>query len=146
MKKILLLIAPLFIYSLNILAQQGENKYDSLWKKVEDLSNKKGLTKSALTEVDKIYRKAKKEKKDAQVIKALLYKMSLNETFDELHSASIDSLEKEKQMIIDTYWAGLNGSMNNYSEAKVVGNEIINIKNGGGAEQYYNKTYETIFK
>lgn len=50
-------------------------------------------------------------------------------------------LEEEKQMIIDVYWAGLNGSINDYSESKVIGNEIINIKTGGGAEQYYNETY-----
>ena len=108
MKKILLLIAPLFIYSFNILAQQDEKKYDSLWKKVEDLSNKKGLTKSALAEVDKIYRLAKKEKKDAQVIKAFLYKMSLNETFDEVYSASIDTLEKEKQTFSEPVTSILN--------------------------------------
>ena len=47
----------------------------------------------------------------------------------------------EKEQIIDAYWGGLNGSINDYSESKQVGSEIININYGKGAEQYYNKTY-----
>jgi uncharacterized protein YfaS (alpha-2-macroglobulin family) len=52
---------------------QKMNSYDKQWKKVDSLLNKKGLTESALTEVNNIYELAKKEKNDAQVIKALLY-------------------------------------------------------------------------
>ncbi len=97
-KKAFLLIVPLFIYSFYTMAQQNEKKYDSLWKKVEDLTNKKGLTKSALTEVHTIYQLAKKEKKDAQVIKALLYQINLGETFEDNvdQPATIVTLEKEK--------------------------------------------------
>jgi hypothetical protein len=47
----------------------------------------------------------------------------------------------EKQQIKDAYWGGLNGSINDYSESKKVGSEIIDIKYGKGAEQYYNETY-----
>lgn len=49
--------------------------------------------------------------------------------------------EMEKEQIIDAYWGGLNGSINDYSESKQVGSEIIGIKHGKGAEQYYNETY-----
>ena len=49
--------------------------------------------------------------------------------------------EMEKQQIIDAYWGGLNGSINDYSESKKVGSEIIDIKYGKGADQYYNETY-----
>ena len=51
------------------------------------------------------------------------------------------SKEMEKQQIKDAYWGGLNGSINDYSESKQVGSEIIDIKYGKGADQYYNETY-----
>jgi hypothetical protein len=50
-------------------------------------------------------------------------------------------LEIEKQQHLDTYWAGLNGSINDYTDVKIVGNEMLNVKNGGGAEQYFNQTF-----
>ena len=53
------------------------------------------------------------------------------------------SKEMEKEQIMDAYWGGLNGSINDYSESKQVGSEIIDIKYGKGAEQYYNKTYKS---
>lgn len=46
-----------------------------------------------------------------------------------------------KQEIIDAYFGGLNGSINDYSESKQVGSEIIDIKYGKGAEQYYQETF-----
>jgi len=64
-------------------AQQTMTNYASRWKLVDSLAGKKGLTQSALEEVNKIYTLAKKEKQDAQVIKALIYKMGLVETIEE---------------------------------------------------------------
>ncbi|MGN6492292.1 MAG: alpha-2-macroglobulin family protein [Agriterribacter sp.] len=64
----------LFFYTKS---QTKMNTYDSAWKKIDDLVQKKGLVKSARTEVDKIYARAKKEKNEPQLIKALLYKLSL---------------------------------------------------------------------
>ncbi len=92
LKQTLLLILLSFI---TLIMQAQSAKYDSLWKKVDDLSGKKGLTKSALAEVDKIYALAKKEKQDAQMIKALVYKMQLNEQVDEAGKAGIALLEAE---------------------------------------------------
>ena len=43
--------------------------------------------------------------------------------------------EMEKEQIIDAYWGGLNGAINDYSDNK--------IKFGGGAEQYYNETFKS---
>jgi len=56
----------------------------------------------------------------------------------------IDShfLACEKKQIIDAYWAGLNGCINDYSESKTVGSELIGIKIGGGAENYFSKHYK----
>jgi len=68
-------ILTLFIFQVSF-AQQTFN-YDRAWRKVDTLILIKGLTQSALTEVNKIYATAKKEKNDAQVIKSLLYKMDL---------------------------------------------------------------------
>ena len=72
------------------------NNYNNEWKKVDDLVSK-GLTKSALTEVDKIYNTAKKNSNnDPQIIKALLYKITLKQNIEEDASAkSIDSLKSE---------------------------------------------------
>ncbi len=77
-------------------AQTPMNKYEKAWIKIDTLISKKGLIQSALTEVNKIYALAKAEKKDAQLIKALLYRMGLNEMKEEESTAkNIQQLEKE---------------------------------------------------
>ncbi len=91
---LLLGFALLFIYQLS--AQQKMINYDKQWKKVDSLAGKKGLTQSALTEVGNIYALAKKEKNDAQVIKALVYQVSLQQAVtEEADNKSIALLEKE---------------------------------------------------
>lgn len=94
-KKILfsffLITAALTSYS-----QQKMNNYEKSWKKVDSLIEKSGLVKSALKEVDAIYNAAKKENNYTQVIKALLYKMNLNEEISEQSKyENIALLEKE---------------------------------------------------
>jgi uncharacterized protein YfaS (alpha-2-macroglobulin family) len=76
-------------------AQKPVNDYASQWKKVDDLVNK-GLTKSALAEVDKIYNLSKKDYNEPQVIKTLLYKITLHQNIEENAAVkSIDTLEIE---------------------------------------------------
>ncbi|MEO6188489.1 MAG: alpha-2-macroglobulin, partial [Ginsengibacter sp.] len=76
-------------------AQKQTEDYTMRWKKIDDLV-KKGLTKSALLETDKIYTSAKKSRNDPQVIKSLLYKITLNQNIQEDASVkSIDTLEQE---------------------------------------------------
>ncbi|MEO6844343.1 MAG: MG2 domain-containing protein, partial [Ginsengibacter sp.] len=71
------------------------NDYASEWKKVDDLQ-KKGLTKSALTQVESIYLNAKKNNNDPQIIKSLLFKITLQQNIQEDASVkSIDSLEQQ---------------------------------------------------
>ncbi len=83
-----------FIFS-NLNAQKKMTDYAQSWQKIEDLQ-KKGLTKSALAEVDKIYTSAKKTDNDAQIIKSLLFKINLKANIEEDASVkSIDSLETE---------------------------------------------------
>ncbi len=83
-----------FIFS-NLNAQKKMTDYAPSWQKIEDLQ-KKGLTKSALAEVDKIYSSAKQTNNDAQIIKSLLFKINLKANLEEDASVkSIDSLEAE---------------------------------------------------
>tara|TARA_R110002033_G_scaffold47786_2_gene93118 strand:- start:17218 stop:23283 length:6066 start_codon:yes stop_codon:yes gene_type:complete len=70
MKKISLLLIILFSQMMH--AQERNESYDLLWKKVQQLEND-ALTKSALAVVNSIAKKAKKEKNSAQVVKSLLY-------------------------------------------------------------------------
>ncbi len=83
-RNLLLVVTGLVFLSVNHLyAQQKMTNYTALWKKVDSLINKKGLTQSALEEVNKIYGLAKKEKEEAQTIKALVYRVSLEQNTDE---------------------------------------------------------------
>ena len=70
-----ILLSCILSIALFTMQAQNNNLYDSLCKK--------GLPKSALTEVEKIYSLAKKEKQDAQLIKALVYEVQLNEQVNE---------------------------------------------------------------
>ena len=51
-----------------------KNNYKSRWKKVSDFQNK-NLPKSALKEVEDIYKQAQKDNNAAQLVKAIVYKL-----------------------------------------------------------------------
>ncbi len=79
----LCVLTILFLFfSTNSPAQIKNTNYTIQWKKVEDLVNK-GLTKSALEEVSKIYEAAKKSKNDPQIIRALIYQVNLKQNIEE---------------------------------------------------------------
>ncbi|MCE6992271.1 alpha-2-macroglobulin [Dyadobacter sp. CY323] len=87
----------LFVFSITMHTQgQGRVKnYDAEWKTVEEFQ-KKALSKSALEEVKKIYQLAKKEKQDAQLVKAAIYMVILqSETRENNEVASIRDLEAD---------------------------------------------------
>src|SRR5436190_230028 len=87
------ILSGLFILPVN--GQQSIKNYDKEWKKVEGFA-KKNLPKSALIEVKKIYELAKKEKQDAQLIKAVVYMIGLQqENREENETLSISEIEKE---------------------------------------------------
>ena len=74
--------------------QVGE-PYDREWKRVDSLTNL-GLPKSALVFIGKIYAKALKERNNAQIIKALIYRMGSEYSYEEdAQVKSILELEKE---------------------------------------------------
>jgi hypothetical protein len=66
---------PLLVYA------KGE-VYKEEWTKVDSLEQN-GLTKSALTEVETIYKKAKSEKNHEQIVKALIVKAKLQSYVEE---------------------------------------------------------------
>src|SRR6185503_6080874 len=86
------------IFSLFVINANGQvpvKKYEKEWKKIENLVDK-GLPKSALTEVKKLYDLAKKENQDAQVIKSLVYMTGLQtENREDNEVFSIAEIEKE---------------------------------------------------
>ena len=70
-----------YLFSIKANSQATIKNYEAAWKKVGNFT-KKGLPKSALEEVKKIYALAKQDgstgsPQDAQVIKALVYMTSL---------------------------------------------------------------------
>lgn len=66
-----------------------------LWKQADSLSNL-GQPKSALDIVDKIYAEARAGKMDAQLIKAVIYRIRLNADFQEdFLTTTISGLQKE---------------------------------------------------
>ncbi|MEJ7766566.1 MAG: alpha-2-macroglobulin family protein [Chitinophagaceae bacterium] len=69
---------------------QLQKKYSILWTNVNELTAK-GLIKDAQNVVDAIYVLAKKERQDAQLIKALVFQMSLRESVEE--DAALRGLE-----------------------------------------------------
>ncbi|MES1215053.1 MAG: alpha-2-macroglobulin family protein [Bacteroidota bacterium] len=115
--KTLFLTTILFhLFTVKAVSQTAIKNYEVQWKKADDFI-KKGLPKSALAEVKKIYASAKKEKQDAQVIKSLVYMTSLQqEDRDENESAAIKDMEKEiagtkepassllKSLLAEMYW------------------------------------------
>ncbi len=93
-------IKYLFILSLTILTNaamaQSIKNYEQEWKKVDELVQKKNLPKSALAEVRKIYSMAKKDKQDAQIIKALVYITNLQQqNREDNEKLAIQEIEKE---------------------------------------------------
>ncbi|HWJ29131.1 MAG TPA: MG2 domain-containing protein, partial [Flavisolibacter sp.] len=92
------LLLPLLLIMFCTIKGWGQNNksYDTAWKKIDELIQKKNLPKSALTEVKKIYSRAKKEGQDAQVIKSLVYMIGLQqETRENNLQQAIQDVDKE---------------------------------------------------
>ncbi|MFN8291119.1 MAG: alpha-2-macroglobulin family protein [Chitinophagaceae bacterium] len=95
LKRYLLFILFTSFIVMNARSQNPVKNYEKEWKKVEEYTNK-GLPKSALEEVKKIYALAKKENQDAQVIKSLVYISTLQaENREDNETLSLAEIEKE---------------------------------------------------
>ena len=85
---LMLLIAAAPLFSQNAV-------YDPLWKTTDSLIEA-DLPQSALAEVDKIYTQAKSDKNNAQIIKAVIYRISLIADYQEdYYETSIADMKKE---------------------------------------------------
>jgi uncharacterized protein (UPF0335 family) len=83
---------------LSVLSASGQTpdgSYAARWKKIDQLINENGLTRSALAEVEKVYQLAKKEKKDVQIIKALIYMARLDDQLKEESDHGLNLLISE---------------------------------------------------
>nr|WP_295930756.1 alpha-2-macroglobulin family protein [uncultured Dyadobacter sp.] len=90
-----LFITIILSLTMHTFGQTPIKNYAQEWKPVETLTGK-GLNKDALEAVRKIYQLAKKEKQEAQVIKAAVYMIQLQAESREDHAvASIRDLETE---------------------------------------------------
>ncbi len=90
---IILALVVLVITGFKVLPD--ENDYNSQWQKVEEMA-KKGQPRSAIKVIDDIYSSAKAEKNTPQIIKALIYKISMESTYTEDYELnSIETFESE---------------------------------------------------
>jgi hypothetical protein len=81
--------------SLITLKDKKSGASDSLaWKKVDSLI-KMGLTESARKEVEALYQKAKKERKEVQLVKSLLYQIRLESSKEE--ESTVKALQRLEQ-------------------------------------------------
>ncbi len=113
MKKARLLFTIL-IFSQLMTAQNNNESYDNLWKKVQQLDNE-NLPKSALEIVSLIAGKAKKENNSPQLIKSLIYRSKYALTIEEDaqlkiindFKTQIDKAESPTKNILESYLANL---------------------------------------
>jgi TonB-dependent SusC/RagA subfamily outer membrane receptor len=116
-KPLLSLATLLFVFVIASHAQAPVKDYEKEWQKVDELISKKNLPESALAEVKKIYALAKKEKQDAQLIKAVVYLTGLQqENREDNEVVGIKEIEKEisankepvvsifKSLLAEVYW------------------------------------------
>uniref|UniRef100_UPI003593854C alpha-2-macroglobulin family protein n=1 Tax=Pricia sp. TaxID=2268138 RepID=UPI003593854C len=95
-------------------AQNPDDSYDVLWKKVGQLEND-DLTTSALKQVQAISEKAKKEKNSEQIIKTLLYTSKYALTLEEdaqlnivnAFRSEIEKAEFPTKNVLESYLANL---------------------------------------
>lgn len=95
LKRLSLVNLFILLFSMSLFAQNKFN-YTAAWKKADDLLSKKGLTESALKEVKTIYDAAKKEKNNGQLLKSVLFRLSLQQQKEEdADVKAIAEIEKE---------------------------------------------------
>lgn len=90
------IIACLLLTPFLSFAQVRPDNYTARWKTVDSLINLKGLPQSALVQVNLIYERARQEKNEPQLLKALIYRIRLqNGDQEDAGIRGINNLEKE---------------------------------------------------
>jgi len=90
--------------------------YDNLWKKVAE-ADSKGLPETARKSVEEIYQKAKSDKNNAQLVKAVIYRLkyfefkeekdlvkALNQLKEEAEKAEMPTKNLLYSMLAEVYW------------------------------------------
>ncbi|HMP87373.1 MAG TPA: MG2 domain-containing protein, partial [Lacibacter sp.] len=98
MKRVPLLVLLLLL--LHQLSAQPTFSYDAAWKKVTELAEEKGLTESALREVQRIYEAARAAGNQPQLIKALVYRIRLQQRREE--DADVKAIRELDQEIANS--------------------------------------------
>lgn len=106
----------LILFSHLMNSQSKNDSYDLLWKKVQQFEDE-ALTQSALTVVETIAEKAKKENNTAQIVKALLYTSKyaitleedaqlkiVNDFKDQIASSSFPTKNILESYLANLYW------------------------------------------
>jgi hypothetical protein len=92
---VIMLLLTWLCINFPLMAQNNDDEYDTDWIKVEAFM-KKSLPKSALTVIEEIYARAKKENNQPQLVKSVLYKMeALNQIVEEGDEQSIILVQEE---------------------------------------------------
>jgi len=91
MKYILPFITALMLIGFTAGAQTADSVFAKKWREIDSLITQKELPKSALVKVNALYKDAKAQHLDAQAIKALLYRLSLE---DEIKDQYINAVVK----------------------------------------------------
>lgn len=88
---------------------RAQNSYNTQWKIIDALIQKKHLPKSALAIVKKIYGRAKREGNDVQLLKTLIYQIDLQEeTREDNELLAIAEIEKERSTSREPFASLLN--------------------------------------
>ncbi len=90
-----LLLTSVILLSYQVFFGQSGFPYDTEWKLIDSLMNKKNLPKTALVEVNKVYAAAKAEKNEAQWVKAIIYKNYLRQSEDRNINLVVSEFEQE---------------------------------------------------
>ena len=98
MRNLFIVLSAFLIVSfthLNIYGQDKGKLYEKEWKTVDSL-DRLGLPKSALEIVEKIYKKAKNEKNNDQILKSVFYRMKyVNASEENAFSILLHDIEQE---------------------------------------------------
>jgi hypothetical protein len=107
-------------FSLFTVAQKmPTTQYDPWWEKIDSLVQKAGLYQSALEEVQQLYTKAKAEKQSGHQIKAILYRIQLQEVLvEDSDTAALNLLRKEIALEQGVSRALLNTLLGDYYKSK----------------------------
>jgi 5-hydroxyisourate hydrolase-like protein (transthyretin family) len=96
MKRISILLVILFFSITQSMAQNTIDTYKKEWQIIDSLLTVKGLPKSAYSKVEILYKKAKASNNQLQCIKALIYKLDLqNMQTEEQENLNLAALQTE---------------------------------------------------